>query len=217
MQPFDAAVGRGELDVKRARLAPLRTREVVPTSRHPNFRDHGRMVDRPLLAVIGSLMKKHGECFASEAGLRRMICEDTGHMPGVDTIPTALERLEATGILTQKWLKPGGLLPDGSPCTYGTRLVFLPQCRPHRRALLARNRREGITARPDRRALETLRAARASIGRKVAPVAQTDGTLERAKQRELARLEELRASWEAQDARDPDRPPGTRGPGSEER
>jgi hypothetical protein len=194
--------------VKRARLPPLTTREVVPRSRFPNFRDHGRMVDRPLLAVLASLMKKHGEAFASEAGLRRMICEDTGHMPGVDTIPTALERLEETGVLTQRWLKPGGLLPDGRPCTYGTRLVYLPQCRPHRRALASkRNRREGVTGRPDRRALDTLQAARASIGKAVAPIAERDGGLDRRRDAELARLRDLEAQWAAAAPVDPDKPP----------
>ena len=52
-------------------LPKLRTREVVPTSRIPNFRDHGRMVDGPLLALVARLQRKYGECFASEAGLRR--------------------------------------------------------------------------------------------------------------------------------------------------
>jgi hypothetical protein len=191
--------------VTRARLPPLKTREVVPRTRHPNFRDHGRMVDRPLLAVIGNLQKRHGEAFASEAGLRRMICEDTGHMPGVDTIPSALERLEATGILVQRWLKPGGLLPDGSPCTFGTRIVFLPQCRRHKRALFHRNRREGVTGRPDRRALDSLRQARASIAAALTPPAAPTVDYEQRKRDAIAAARELERSWLR--ARDPDKPP----------
>ncbi len=172
----------------------LRTREIVPREEAPNFRDHGKMVDRALLKVIGSLQKKHGEAFASEAGLRRMICEDTGHMPGVDTIPTALERLERQGVVEQRWLKPGGVLPDGSPCTHGTRLVFLPQCRHDRRALRARaNRREGVTNRVDRRALETFTEARATIAKHVAAPDNRQQDADRKRREDLARLAELDA------------------------
>ena len=66
------------------------TREVFPRTEAPNFRDAGMMVDAPLLNVVASLQKRYGEAFASEAGLRQMIAQDTGHMPGVDTIPRAL-------------------------------------------------------------------------------------------------------------------------------
>jgi hypothetical protein len=188
------------------RLPKLKTREVVPRSLHPNFRDHGRMVDGPLLHVLSSLVKKHGEAFASEAGLRRMICEDSGHMPGVDTIPCALERLEATGILTQRWLKPGGLLPDGSPCTFGTRLVVLPQCRQAKRGLVSRARREGVTQRPDRRALGSLTQARASIAAAFKPPpAPPAPDYEQKKADAIAAALELERQWARE--RDPDKPP----------
>jgi hypothetical protein len=186
-------------------VGALKTRQVVARTLWPNFRDHGRMVDAPLLKVLASLQKKHGEAFASEAGLRRMVCEDVGHMPGVDTIPCALERLEAQGLVTQVWLKPGGLLPDGRPCTYGTRLVTIPRCRQQRRGLRARHRREGVTGRPDRAALQTLEAARASIGKKLAPPPAPDRTLERKRDDDLARLRELEAQWARE--REPDKPP----------
>jgi hypothetical protein len=163
------------------------------------------MVDKPLLAVIANLQKKHGEAFASEAGLRRMICEDTGHMPGVDTLPSALERLEGTGILVQRWLKPGGLLPDGSPCTFGTRIVFLPQCRRHKQALFHRNRREGVTGRPDRRALASLRQARASIAAALTPPPAPVVDYAQRKADAIAAARELERAW-ARD-RDPDKPP----------
>lgn len=191
---------------QQALIGRLRTREVVPRDRVANFRDHARMVDTPLLKVIGNLQKKHGQAFASEAGLRRMIAQDTGHMPGVDTIPTALERLERTGILEQQYLAPGGLLPDGSPCTYGTRLVWLPQSRVQRRGLLARNRRERVTGRPNRRALQSLASARSAVLKTMTPPqAPREEPLERRRQAELARLAELEASWARKP--DPDKPP----------
>src|SRR5271166_242797 len=99
----------------------LRVREVVRGEAFPNFRDHGRTVDAPLLRVLASLQRQYGEAFASESGLRAMIWQDTGHMPGVDTIPTALERLERQGLLQQQWLKAGGIKPDGGVCSKGTR------------------------------------------------------------------------------------------------
>jgi hypothetical protein len=180
----------------------------VPRDRFPNFRDHGRMVDRPLLDVLASLQKRYGEAFASEAGLRRMICEDVGHMPGVDTVPTALERLERQGVLVQQWLKPGGVKPDGSPCTFGTRLIALPKCRQQRRGMLARaNRREGVTGRIDARALRSLDQARRAIGKELAPVpAPAADALERRRESELARLRALEQAWA--DEPEPDKPPG---------
>lgn len=193
---------------KAVNVPKLRTREVVARDRFPNFRDHGRMVDRPLLDVLASLQKRYGEAFASEAGLRRMICQDTGHMPGVDTIPTALERLEAQGLVAQRWLKPGGILPGGGPCTYGTRLVFLPQCRRDRRGLQARaGRRDGVTYRGDRRKLHTLEQAKRSIAqqfRAPPPAPATD--IEDKRRRDLERLAALQASWT--DKPDPEREPG---------
>jgi hypothetical protein len=174
----------------------LRTREVVSRVRFPNFRDHGKTVDAPLLKVIASLQKKHGEAFASESGLRRMIAEDTGHCPGVDTVRRALERLERYGIVRQVWLKPGGVLPFGQVCTHGTRLVYLPQCRIERRALVARRRRDGETRRVDRRALETLAAARALIGESVPRAAPAAADFERRRRVQLAAAD----AWNAQQA-----------------
>jgi len=160
------------------------------------------MVDRYLLDVIASLQRKHGEAFASEAGLRRMICEDSGHMPGVDTVPCALERLADLGLLTQQWLKPGGLLPDGSPCTYGTRLVVIPKCRQQRRGLWSRaRRREGITGRVDARQLATLEQARKTIAKTLAPppAPPTDRSIEAKRAEDLERLAALQAKWSSED------------------
>jgi hypothetical protein len=186
----------------------LRTREVVPQSEHPNFRSAGKMVDAPLLRVIASLAKKYGQAFASEAGLRRLVCEDAGRMAGVDTIPTALERLEARGIVAQRWLRPGGQLPDGNNCTRGTRLVWLPQCRHDRRALrvVARNRRETVSGRVDRKALATFEKARAAIGKTLtAHAPPTSASLERRKEEAIAALRELERAWAAEPP--PEKPP----------
>jgi hypothetical protein len=151
------------------RVAPprLRARDVVRD--RPNFRDHGRTVDRPLLDLLVRLQARHGRAYASEAGLRRMICADTGHMPGVTTVQKALRRLGAQGLVVQVWLRAGQIMPDGAVSTHGTRLVFAPQARRARRAAIAWN------ARQDRRAgYETrMTARRASelVGKIAAPPA----------------------------------------------
>jgi hypothetical protein len=181
-------------------------REVVPRTEFPNFRDHSRMVDGPLLNVLASLQKQYGEAFAAESGLRRMICEDTGHMPGVDTIPTALERLEAQGLLTQEWLRAGGIKPDGTPCLKGTRLVRLAVNRRERFAFRSRarerDRRDGTTRRVNRNALQTLAQARASIASAVAPPDDRQQAADRKRTEDLRRLAELGDEWAK-----PERPP----------
>lgn len=169
------------------------TREVFPRTEAPNFRDAGMMVDAPLLNVVASLQKRYGEAFASEAGLRQMIAQDTGHMPGVDTIPCALERLERQGLVRQVWLKPGGIKPDGSPCTYGTRLIFLPRCRTERQALQARARRQGETRRVNVRELANLRQAKDKIAKLFTPAARP-GDLEERRQAALAQARALIAA-----------------------
>lgn len=178
-------------------------RAVVPISVHPNFRDHGRMVDAPLLRAVTSLQKRFGQCFASEAGLRMMICQDTGHMPGVDTVRRALERLEWQGIVSQEYLLPGGIKPDGSPCTYGTRLVWIPQCRTHRRHLsahAAHERRQGVTRRANPRAVRSLEQAIQAIGAKVeAPAVPNALELEQRRASAIRAAQELAATWERED------------------
>lgn len=143
---------------------PIGIREPVPTTEAPNFRDHGLMVDRWLLSLLTSLQKKHGEAFASERWLRWMIFQDSGHMPGVGTIPAAIARLELAGLVVQQLLAPGGIKPDGSPCTHGTRLLWVPQTRSHKSAARARarakDRRERISGRPSAKVLHTLSSAR---------------------------------------------------------
>jgi hypothetical protein len=117
------------------RLVPdVASREVVPTSLWPNFRDHGRTVDRPLLRVATNLQARYGRAWASEGGLRKMICEDVGHMPGKTTIAKALVRLALQGLVVQVWLVAGQILPTQEVCTHGTRLVWVPRGDRQRRA-----------------------------------------------------------------------------------
>lgn len=183
-----------------ARTRVVRTREVIRDL--PNLRDHGRTVDRPLLALLASLQRAHGEAFASEASLRRMVYEDTGHMPGLDTVRRALRRLETQGLLDQWWLLPGGILPDGSECTSGTRLVFVPQCRRDRRVLQSRARtrgREGVTNRIQPRMLASLTQARAAIAKSLEPIQANEAprsASDDARLRAIAQLGELAAAWE---------------------
>lgn len=194
-----------------APVRKLRTREVVPTSEHPNFKNEGRTVEGALLHVLGNLQRRYGEAFASEAGLRRMICEDTAHMPGLDTVRRALDRLEDQGVVEQRWLLPGGIMPDGRVCTHGTRLVVLPQCRRHRRALHTHARREGHTNRVEVRRLRTLDQARASVLRPTPPAVDERAALDRKRREAVEQLAALARAWAVDDGkpRPPPDEPGT--------
>lgn len=103
----------------------------------PNFRDHGLMVDRPLLRLVGSLAKRDGYATVSEASLRAMIHQDTGHLPGVRTVPKALKRIEADGRLEATWIHRGEVGHNDKRAEVGylqIRLVF----RYERRAVASR-------------------------------------------------------------------------------
>lgn len=133
----------------------LGVREVVPRSEFPNFRDHGMQIEPPLLRLLENLQKNFGRAFVAESGLRQMLCENVGHMAGVDSIPQALERLEHRGLVAQEWLVAGGIKPDGEPCGKGMRLIVVARNRHQRFAFAARakhrNRRRGVTNRVDTR------------------------------------------------------------------
>ncbi len=186
-----------------------KTREVIPRGEVPNFRDHGKTVDGPLLRLLSNLARKHGAAFASEAGLRHMLAEDTGHMAGVDTIPCALERLERQGILEADWLKPGGILPGGETCTYGTRQIVLPQCRRDRRGFAVRarerNRRDGVTGRVNRHALLSIGEARAKAAKALPPLPSAAVDFERRRRAQLEAIAELER--QGFDDKPPERPP----------
>lgn len=178
-------------------VARPRTRQVVPSSVAPNFRDYGKTVDAPLLRLVGRLAARHGEAFASEAGLRFMICEDSGHMPGVGTVPAALERLAAQGLVQQVWLKAGGILPDGSVCTHGTRLIVLSRGRRQRRTARVANRRAEATQR--RVVAHDLQAAIAAVARPLASTTPRAHELDARREEQLRAARELAARWDAED------------------
>lgn len=185
-----------------ASLRTVRSREVVRDL--PNLRDHGRTVDRPLLALLGRLQQRYGHAFASEGGLRRMIAQDCGHCPGVTTVQKALRRLGAQGLVVQVWLRAGQILPDGAVCTHGTRLVYLPKNRRQTRAAQhfnrLQNRREGYETR------HTAHTARELVAKIAAPPAPPERPMEDPfageRARQLAALREWAAAHEP-----PEKPP----------
>lgn len=126
---FVVALGR-ELGVRETRV-PL-----------PNFREHGRTTDAALLRLVGRLQVRHGQAFTSERVLRVMLHEDTGLMPGVSTIPKAIDRLRDQGLIVQEWLYAGQILPDGSMASHGARLLWCPQNRRQRFSARAYNAKQ---------------------------------------------------------------------------
>jgi len=161
-----------------------KTREAVPKNECPNFRDHGKSVDAALLRLLCNLQKKHGWAYVSEASLRKMVAEDTGHLPGQDTIRRALNRLEQKqGLLHQVWLVKGGVMPDDPEqvVNAGCRLIRVALSRSERYSFLAQARlrakrrtgRETTTGRINHRAmfeLMTLQQAAPSPKAEPAPL-----------------------------------------------
>ena len=113
----------GRAPVSQRYLAPLpRTRERLRGAM-PGFRDEGWRLDGPLLELLVSLQRAHGWAFASEARKRQMLAQDTGHMPGVMSIPDAEDRLEARGLLVVFRVVSGGVMPDGQEARAGVRKI----------------------------------------------------------------------------------------------
>lgn len=142
------------------------TREIVPRTAWPNFRDHRKSVDAALMHLLCNLQRAHGWSYASEAGLRQKICEDVGHMPGMDTVRRALDRLAELGLLHQVWLLKGGILPNGDVASAGTRLIRVAMSRAERHSFIARARnrgREKSTGRVNHRALFELMTAQRTV------------------------------------------------------
>jgi Fe2+ or Zn2+ uptake regulation protein len=168
----------------------MRTRERVVGL--PNLRDNGMTIDRHLLNLIGRLQHRWGHAFASEAGLRWMIFEDTGKMPGLDTVRRALKRLEVRGLIVQLWLYRGGIMPDGGVCTAGTRCIALRVAGKGRYE--PRNRNQGVSGRVNHRALHSLTQARKAIAKELAPGPREltpQEKFDRARRDAQARLAEL--------------------------
>ena len=116
------------------------TRAVVPRTAWPNLKEHGKTCEWHLLRILQNLQRGHGYAYITEAGLRTQFCEDTGHMPGVGTLPAALERLERQGVLHQLWLLKGGIRPDGIETTVGMRLIRVAMNRAERQNFAHRRR-----------------------------------------------------------------------------
>lgn len=189
---------------------PAHSREVVRDL--PNFRDNGRTVDTGLLRLIGRLQARHGRAYVSERSLRAMLHEDVGLMAGVSTIPKAMVRLRAQGLIVHEWLYAGQVLPDGSTATHGARIVWCPQNRRQRASARSFN------ATQDRRAGVRNRCVPASqVGRVISKLAAGkapptgDGAtakereaaavdaFERARAENLRKLAELEAAWAHED------------------
>jgi hypothetical protein len=177
------------------------TREIVPRTAWPNFRDHGKSVDAALLRVLCNLQRAHGWSYVTEAGLRKMICEDLGHMPGMDTVRRALDRLAWQGLLHQVWLLKGGVLPDGNVASAGVRLIRVALSRAERASFLARVRRgrEKTTGRVNHRALFDLMSAQRKLAPPTPPVADATRMLEERRRAQLAAARELEARWALED------------------
>lgn len=190
------------------RKISLKTREVVPRSLCENFRDHGMSVELPLQRVGRSLQKKCGEAYASEARYREMIFEDTGHLPGVGTIPAALERLAAQGECRVEWLYGGGIMPTGEKSFHGTTLVRWANDRHERRAFAKQHavtnrdpsrrtkkgwgRRHGVYRRPDPRALDRIAQAKRELAKSLERPPSTTTAVDAERM-----LRDARSRWDA--------------------
>lgn len=153
-------------------------RAAVPRTAWPNFRDARKTVDRPLLYLLVRLQRRYGRAYVAEAALRKMICEDTGHMPGMDTIRRALDRLAGRGLLYQEHLVKGGILPDGSTAYAGMREIRVALSHAERLRLMDRARRKegrvrSVGMRVDHRQLIELMTIKRSVAPSDQPPAAT--------------------------------------------
>jgi hypothetical protein len=149
------------------------------------------------------LQRRHGVAWFAEAGARKMLCEDVGHMPGVGTIPAALARLERQGIVTRDWCTRGSVMPDGSVAAEGCVLVVVPQARIAPRvaqAMASRTRQERIVrGRIHPQRIHELRQRMGAIAPRLANPGDRAASLERKREEDLARARELAAKWERED------------------
>jgi hypothetical protein len=165
----------------------------------PNFRDHGLMVDRPLLRLVANLQRAHGYAWTSERGLREMIHQDTGHAPGVGTLPKALLRLEELGYIEARWIYRGSTMPDGGLAQRGGLRLRFAVNRGERRSIAARfpkvDRREGVDGRVTRAVPASFAAVRREILRGSAEHTPSAAERERAYAESLRRSSAAAATW----------------------
>lgn len=191
----------------------ISSRERVPVSEWPNFRDHARTVDTPLLKLLTNLQRGHGRSWASEGGLRKMICQDVGHMPGTTTIAKALVRLGQQGLIVHVHLVPGQIMPDGAPCTHGTRLVWVPKTDRQRTAAQRFNadraRRGPYRTRQTSFDIRALSAKIGAADRPSSPASLSPPESYRARvEGEIRRLRALEATWSNDGKAKQDKGPG---------
>lgn len=130
------AAGRA---ARAARIANLGIREKRPDL--PNYRDYGRQVWPDLRPILVHLQEKHGFAYASTRGLHKMLFEDHGHNPGLDTLRKVFRREELRGEVEVRWIKSGGRLPTGETAKWGTLQVRLPVNRRDRLGIASRARK----------------------------------------------------------------------------
>jgi hypothetical protein len=106
----------------------------------PNFARSGRSLEPHLLLLLVRLQRRHGVAFVSEGSLRAMLEQDTGCMPGLDSVRRCLDRLELRGELFQEWYLAGSILPDGTVARKGLRIIRVATSEPERRQILQRIR-----------------------------------------------------------------------------
>lgn len=201
------------LELQRRELATLRLepRERVSTAEYPNFRGKRRSVEGPLMRLLSRMQHRNGPPTVSEGSLRRMICQDTGCMPGVDTVREALRRLESRGLLLVEWLGAGGIMYDGEPTPCGC--MYIRVARDHVERAQFRQR---VRARPSRRERVFNRvnhhaaAELAEHVKRIAPRTLSPSVDEREASARRSREEQLR--WIAEHGAELDKPPDRRGP-----
>jgi hypothetical protein len=173
----------------------------------PSFRASGRTVDAPLLRLLQNLQARHGWAHVTEAGLRKMLAEDTGLRAGEDTVRQALDRIAAQGTLHQVWLVKGGVMPGGEVTYAGVRLVRVAMSRAERTsfAARARGRREMATGRVNHRQLFALMTAQKTLAPPPHPLGELGArrAFEQSRQKQLELAGELAARWALEDERGP--------------
>lgn len=191
----------------------------------PNFRDHGLRVDRPLLKIVRSNQRHWGHAALSEAMIRAMVVQDTGHCPGVNTIPKALRRLELDGQLECRWVEANGRHPNGGQVNFGILRIRVAKNSADARAIAGRakhvDRRRGVDGhtvpmpRDFERALDKLAARSVARDGGPSPAVETRQDEAARRLRQLERAAELIDRWSIENPSDPDRPPAPGRPGLE--
>ena len=181
-------------------------------------------VDAPLTKVIRSTQRRWGYAALSEAMIRAMILQDTGHVPGVNTIPKALRRLELDGQLECRWVEANGRHPNGGQVDFGILRIRLAKNTQDRRAIAGRarhvDRSRGIDGHVVPMPRDFERAIAKMIPRQLAreggaPSVESREDEAVRKLRTLERVAEMIDRWPLENPADPEKPPAPGQPGAE--